>query len=222
VRRADNLTTFKRRLSRNLGASTSWNPVGLSRPVMGLLYLLLLIHIELLWSSQSFKNRGVGVGVGSLKMEELESELLCINSQPWWKLDENCSEMSSVVSFGISSVESSCFATTALSLYLCTMYHQFWVTQKFSGSLKDICYFVRRWNGIGGWILPDSHTDFVYVISRTGWSPTEQLGLSPWSRQELFVCHHVQTSNGTHWLPWGLPSDVNLLKPSGNFTYDQV
>jgi hypothetical protein len=39
VRRADNLTTFKRRLSRNLGASTSWNPVGLSRPVVGLLYL---------------------------------------------------------------------------------------------------------------------------------------------------------------------------------------
>jgi hypothetical protein len=27
------------RLSRNLGASTSWNPKGLSRPVMGLLYL---------------------------------------------------------------------------------------------------------------------------------------------------------------------------------------
>jgi hypothetical protein len=27
------------RLSLNLGASTSWNPQGLSRPVMGLLYL---------------------------------------------------------------------------------------------------------------------------------------------------------------------------------------
>jgi hypothetical protein len=27
------------RLSRNLGASTSWNPLGLSRPVTGLLYL---------------------------------------------------------------------------------------------------------------------------------------------------------------------------------------
>jgi hypothetical protein len=27
-------------LSRNLGASTSWNPKGLSRPVMGLLYLI--------------------------------------------------------------------------------------------------------------------------------------------------------------------------------------
>jgi hypothetical protein len=37
--RADNLTTFKGQLSRNLGTSTSWNPKGLSRPVMGLLYL---------------------------------------------------------------------------------------------------------------------------------------------------------------------------------------
>jgi hypothetical protein len=40
VRRADNLTTFMCRLTRNLGASTSWNPKGLSRPVMGLLYLM--------------------------------------------------------------------------------------------------------------------------------------------------------------------------------------
>jgi hypothetical protein len=32
------------RLSRNLGASTSWKPVGLSRPVMGLLYLYLSIE----------------------------------------------------------------------------------------------------------------------------------------------------------------------------------
>jgi hypothetical protein len=39
VRRADNLTNFMCRLSWNLGASTSWNPQGLSRPVMGLLYL---------------------------------------------------------------------------------------------------------------------------------------------------------------------------------------
>jgi hypothetical protein len=38
VRRADNLTTFMCRLSWNLGASASWNPQGLSRPVMGLLY----------------------------------------------------------------------------------------------------------------------------------------------------------------------------------------
>ena len=38
--RADNLTTFMCRLSWNLGTSTSWNPLVLSRPVMGLLYLL--------------------------------------------------------------------------------------------------------------------------------------------------------------------------------------
>jgi hypothetical protein len=34
LRRADNLTTLKYRLSWNLGASTSWNPQDLSRPVM--------------------------------------------------------------------------------------------------------------------------------------------------------------------------------------------
>ena len=33
-------------LSRNLGALTSWNPLGLSRPVMGLIYLFLLFHIH--------------------------------------------------------------------------------------------------------------------------------------------------------------------------------
>jgi hypothetical protein len=39
VRKADNLTTFTCRLSWSLGASISWKPQGLSRPVMGLLYL---------------------------------------------------------------------------------------------------------------------------------------------------------------------------------------
>jgi hypothetical protein len=40
VRRADNFTTFMCRLYINLGASTSWNPQGLSRSVQGLLYLI--------------------------------------------------------------------------------------------------------------------------------------------------------------------------------------
>ena len=35
------LTTFMRKLSRNLAAWTSWNPQRLSRPVMGLIYLSL-------------------------------------------------------------------------------------------------------------------------------------------------------------------------------------
>ena len=38
--KADNLTTFMCQLSRRLGASTSCSLQGLSRPVMGLLYLL--------------------------------------------------------------------------------------------------------------------------------------------------------------------------------------
>jgi len=36
VHRSDNLTTCVYRFSWNLGASTSWNPLGLSRPVMWL------------------------------------------------------------------------------------------------------------------------------------------------------------------------------------------
>ena len=42
MHKTDNLTTFMCRLSWNLGDSTSWNPQGLSRPVMGLNYLLSL------------------------------------------------------------------------------------------------------------------------------------------------------------------------------------
>ena len=44
MRRADNLTIFMCRLYSNLGASTSWNPQGLSRPVMGLLYRILSLN----------------------------------------------------------------------------------------------------------------------------------------------------------------------------------
>jgi len=39
VLRTDNLTMFMCRLSWNMGTSIYWNPQGLSRPVMGLLYL---------------------------------------------------------------------------------------------------------------------------------------------------------------------------------------
>jgi hypothetical protein len=43
VRRADNLTTFKCRMSWNLRASTSWNHQGLSKPVQGLLYVFTVL-----------------------------------------------------------------------------------------------------------------------------------------------------------------------------------
>jgi hypothetical protein len=39
VHRGDNLTTFMRRLSLYLAASTCWNPQGLPRPTQELLYL---------------------------------------------------------------------------------------------------------------------------------------------------------------------------------------
>jgi len=39
VRRADNIITLKCRLTPDLGDSTFWNPQGLTRSVLGLLYL---------------------------------------------------------------------------------------------------------------------------------------------------------------------------------------
>jgi hypothetical protein len=44
LRWADNFNTFMFRLSQNLGASNSWNPLGLSRPIMELLLHVGLIH----------------------------------------------------------------------------------------------------------------------------------------------------------------------------------
>ena len=47
VRKANNLTAFMCRLSWYLGASAYWRTQGLSRPVMGLLYLYLLHHYKI-------------------------------------------------------------------------------------------------------------------------------------------------------------------------------
>ena len=45
MRRADNLTTFVCRLSRNSGASTSWNPKGVFRPAAEKLFYPVSINI---------------------------------------------------------------------------------------------------------------------------------------------------------------------------------
>jgi len=42
----DNVPPSSLPLSRNLGALTSWNPLGLSRPVMGLLYLYVVRLVD--------------------------------------------------------------------------------------------------------------------------------------------------------------------------------
>ena len=52
---ADNHTTFMCWLSWNLGASTSWNPQGQSRPVQGLLYLCTL-DFWTLYARMTLKN----------------------------------------------------------------------------------------------------------------------------------------------------------------------
>jgi hypothetical protein len=53
---ADKLTTFMCLLSINLGASTSWNPKGLSRPVLGLLYLYLYLPNNAVSIEEDFKS----------------------------------------------------------------------------------------------------------------------------------------------------------------------
>jgi hypothetical protein len=50
----DNLTTFMCQLSWNLEASDSWNSQGLSRPVMGLLYLYRNKYTRVWWCSYWF------------------------------------------------------------------------------------------------------------------------------------------------------------------------
>jgi len=57
VRKADNLTTFMCQLSWNLGVSTSWKPQGLSRPVMGLLYLFNREYCTIVYTSTD--NKGI-------------------------------------------------------------------------------------------------------------------------------------------------------------------
>ena len=47
VRKTDNLTTFMFRLFWSLGASTSWKPQGLSRPVMGLHFITIFSKFRL-------------------------------------------------------------------------------------------------------------------------------------------------------------------------------
>jgi len=45
VLRADDITTFMCRLFSKLGASASWNPQGLSMPVIGLIIIIIIIII---------------------------------------------------------------------------------------------------------------------------------------------------------------------------------
>jgi hypothetical protein len=84
MRGDDNLTTFMYRLPINLGASTSWNPKGLSRPVMGLLlHLTSLLNNTVFYDMQLFSvveiygpSGGRRTSLPTLKMVTCSSERL--------------------------------------------------------------------------------------------------------------------------------------------------
>ena len=74
LRTVDKLTTFMCRLSWSLRASTSWNPQGLSRPVMGLLYLYLYLyykHRSLRFTAIAFSGTWYVVGPESFRPDQL-------------------------------------------------------------------------------------------------------------------------------------------------------
>ena len=69
-------------LSRNLGALTSWNPLGLSRPVMGLLYLYLIQKLAAMCDvpSTAYSLNVVGVAVSFQAVHEFVLGLLVVLS----------------------------------------------------------------------------------------------------------------------------------------------
>jgi len=89
------------RLSWNLGASTSWNPQGLSRPVMGLLYLFLLLTLTSTTTATTTNSSG-----SSSKQVVCINTSRCIFSCPlyvcYWTF-HNRSYCSSVVRWLLSS-----------------------------------------------------------------------------------------------------------------------
>ena len=74
VRKADNLTTFMCRLSWNLGAWNSWNPQGLSRPVMELLHLFTFFQ----YLFNIIHNKAISISIQSYSkaFKKLTSNLL--------------------------------------------------------------------------------------------------------------------------------------------------
>jgi len=66
---AFNLTTFMCQFSLNLGTSNSWNPQGLSRDVMGLLYLFFFLRLLSIILSQ-FSLPHFMVALTSLRYKE--------------------------------------------------------------------------------------------------------------------------------------------------------
>jgi hypothetical protein len=99
VRRADNFTTFMCQLSWNLRVWTSWNPQGLSRPVMRLLYLLFKMNtfhtmkytFSILYAHRTWSNFVLRSGGNFIKFSDLHYALftLHVNRCSIWKYKTN-------------------------------------------------------------------------------------------------------------------------------------
>ena len=103
MRRADTFNTFVCRESGNLGASNSWKPLGLSRPVIELLYLFIGLNKPVLHTicAEAANIRASYVSINSMMMSCMESNWMIQTEQ---QMEKN--------SFGNSLV-----INTTLSIY---------------------------------------------------------------------------------------------------------
>jgi len=82
VQSSDNLTTFMYWLSWNLGATTSWNHQGLSRPVQGLLYLYRVIEKSLCTCARRVMHCTGSGGVPHIKHLKWHTRTLSCSPNP--------------------------------------------------------------------------------------------------------------------------------------------
>jgi hypothetical protein len=86
MRTADNLTTFMCRLSRNSGASTSRNPKGLCRPVVGKLNLFLTALLKTGLKRRVASNGLANISYDNCNISRLNNKNETQKLRAWWRL----------------------------------------------------------------------------------------------------------------------------------------
>jgi hypothetical protein len=89
MHRADSLTTIMCWLSWNLRTSTSWNPQGLYRHVLGLLYLYFTFYFDIMVVFMKGDDVVVMVMMGSVKMKQSLLVILSCNVKWQWHHTNN-------------------------------------------------------------------------------------------------------------------------------------
>jgi len=121
------------RLSWNLGASVSWNPQGLSRPVMGLLYLYLYLTHIILKSVQTIFFNSVPTRRENLSQIQVQSLLILKNFRNtlWGQMQSvnmsdqytGCSKISVHLIITIHSSGAQRLFDHPVSSNICTLWH---------------------------------------------------------------------------------------------------